>query len=125
MRDWWHWLLGFIAGSVLASYLTLSCAGAKAQSVPDLIDQAAAQEGIPWAARHLARIAWCESKWLPGAYNRSSGASGVFQFLPSTWAWASRAAGWPGSSPFDAVANVFSAAYLYRVGGPRHWVCAR
>jgi hypothetical protein len=100
------------------------CLPVGAQSVPELIDQAAAQEGISWAAGHLKRIAWCESKWWPLAYNRSSGASGVFQFLPRTWAWASRAAGWAGSSPFDAVANVFSGAYLYRVAGGRPWVCA-
>jgi hypothetical protein len=123
MKDWIHWALGFAAGAALASYLTLSCADAHGQSVPDLIDQAAAQEGIPWAAGHLRRIAWCESRFLAGAYNTRSGASGVFQFLPQTWNWASRAAGWAGSSPFDAVANVYAAAYLYRVGGPRHWVC--
>jgi soluble lytic murein transglycosylase-like protein len=119
-----NWLLGFVAGTVLASYVALSCSEAHGQSVPDLIDQAAAQEGIPWAAGHLRRIAWCESKFFPGAYNRSSGASGVFQFVPQTWAWTSRAAGWAGYSPFHAAANVFCAAYLYRVGGPRHWVCA-
>jgi hypothetical protein len=92
-------------------------------AVPELIDQAAAYEGIPWAAPALKRIAWCESRWFPGAYNRRSGASGLFQFIPSTWAYASRMAGFAGESPFAPVANVFSAAWLYRVGGPRHWSC--
>jgi Transglycosylase SLT domain len=124
MRDWWHWGLGFIAGSVLATFVTLSCATSHGQSVPELIDQAAAYEGIPWAAGHLKRIAFCESRFWPLAYNRSSGAAGVFQMLPSTWRWVSRASGWVGASVFDAVANVYGGAWLYRVGGPRHWVCA-
>lgn len=33
-----------------------------------------------------AKIAACESGGSPTAYNRSSGASGLFQFLRSTWA---------------------------------------
>jgi hypothetical protein len=114
----------FIGGLIAGAYLSAAAIQGHAQSVPDLIDRAASYEGIPWAAGHLKRIAWCESQWFPGAYNRSSGASGVFQMIPSTRAWVSRASGWAGWSPFDAVANVFSAAHLYRVGGPRHWVCA-
>ena len=122
-RDWWMWACGFCAGCVLASYVALSCGVGHTQSVPELIDQAATEWGIPWAAGHLRRISWCESKWFPGAYNRSSGAAGVFQFLPGTWRYASRAAGFGGASVFDAVANVWSATWLYRTDGPRHWVC--
>jgi hypothetical protein len=118
-----NWLLGFAAGCVLASYLTLSCATSHGQAIPDLIDRAAASEGIPWAARHLKDIAWCESRWFPGAHNRSSGASGVFQFLSQTWRYASVRAGWAGASVFDPVANVYTAAWLYRVHGPSQWVC--
>lgn len=125
---WLNWSLGFCAGAALATWLSLSCAVSGAQSVPgsavgELIDAAAAYEGIPWAAPAMRRIAWCESRWFPGAFNRVSGASGVFQFVARTWAWASRGAGWAGASPFDAVANVYSAAYLYRVGGAGHWSC--
>jgi hypothetical protein len=36
----------------------------------------------------------------------------LFQFIPSTWASSSAAAGFEGASPFDPTANVASAAYL-------------
>ena len=109
-------LLGYIAGCEHRASVGLT------QSVPELIDQAAADYGIPGAAPRLRAIAWCESRWFPGAFNRS-GASGVFQFMPATWRYASRMAGFWGASPFDAVANVWSAVWLYRAEGPRHWVC--
>ena len=122
-RDWWLWFLGLVTGAALASYVTLSCATGRAQSVPQLIDQAASEWGIPWAAGHLKRISWCESRWFPGAFNRSSGASGLFQFVPRTWGYASWAAGVGGASVFDAWANTTAAVWLYRTEGPRHWVC--
>ena len=37
--------------------------------------------GLSWALR----VANCESHYNPLAINRSSGASGLFQFMPSTW----------------------------------------
>ena len=75
--------------------------------------------GLPpaWAYR----VSWCESRWNPNAYNRWSGASGLFQFLPSTWA--STPQGRAGLSPFDPYANAAAAAWLYHAGGPRHWSC--
>ena len=57
-------------------------------------------------------IVWCESRGDPDAYNPYSGASGLFQFIPSTWATASVSAGYPGASVFDPVANTASAAWL-------------
>jgi hypothetical protein len=56
----------------------------------------------------------CESVGDPNAYNPYSGASGLFQFLPGTWAVASSKAGFAGVSPFDAEANTASAAWLTR-----------
>lgn len=57
-------------------------------------------------------IMWCESRGDAEAYNPYSGASGLFQFIPSTWASASASAGYSGASAFDAVANTASAAWL-------------
>ncbi|CAN5816683.1 hypothetical protein BH23ACT4_BH23ACT4_05610 [soil metagenome] len=57
-------------------------------------------------------IMWCESRGDPDAYNPYSGASGLFQFIPSTWASASVSAGYSGASVFDPVANTASAAWL-------------
>jgi hypothetical protein len=71
----------------------------------------------------------CESKGDPAAYNSRSGASGLFQFIPNTWNWASSNAGWAGASPFDPEANVAAAAWLVNWSLDRgndawaHWSC--
>jgi peptidoglycan hydrolase CwlO-like protein len=54
----------------------------------------------------------CESLGDPDAYNPYSGASGLFQFLPATWASTSPKAGFSGASPFDPEANMGTAAWL-------------
>ena len=64
-------------------------------------------------------VAWCESRYHPNSVNSSSGAAGLFQFLPSTWAFTPEHA----SSPFDPVANSLAAAWLYNRDGPSQWVC--
>jgi len=66
------------------------------------------------------RVAKCESNYNPYAVNRSSGASGLFQFLPSTWA----ASPYHASSPFDPTANAKAAAWLYQRSGAGQWVCS-
>jgi soluble lytic murein transglycosylase-like protein len=69
-------------------------------------------------------IIQCESLGDPNAYNPYSGASGLFQFLPGTWAVTSVKAGFGGTSVFDPEANVASAAWLtsyYRGLGLNPW----
>jgi uncharacterized protein YraI len=61
----------------------------------------------------------CESGLDPGAYNASSAASGLFQFLPGTWATTPYAA----SSIFDPTANANAAAWMWSVGRRGEWVC--
>ena len=58
------------------------------------------------------RIMQCESLGDPEAYNPYSGASGLFQFLPGTWAVISPKAGFSGASAFEAEANIATAAWL-------------
>jgi transglycosylase-like protein with SLT domain len=87
-------------------------------SIQDIILAAFAPLGAG-AQQWALRIAKCESGYNPNAVNRSSGASGLFQFLPSTWA----ALPWRASSPFDPVANSQAAAYYYQHSGPGPWVC--
>ncbi len=58
------------------------------------------------------QIMQCESLGDPDAYNPYSGASGLFQFLPSTWATTAPRAGYPGASPFEPEPNIASAAWL-------------
>ncbi|CAN5846155.1 hypothetical protein BH23ACT5_BH23ACT5_09380 [soil metagenome] len=71
----------------------------------------------------------CESGGDPEAYNPYSGASGLFQFLPSTWATTSPRAGFGGSAVFEAEANIGTAAWLSayyesRGSGPwAPWTC--
>ncbi len=70
------------------------------------------------------RIIDCESNGDPDAYNPYSGASGLFQFLPSTWASTAPKAGYPSSSPFEPEANIASAAWLanrYQELGLYYW----
>ncbi len=58
------------------------------------------------------RIIDCESNGNPNAENPYSGAAGLFQFLPSTWATTAPSAGYAGASVFDPEANIASAAWL-------------
>lgn len=66
----------------------------------------------------------CESNGDPDAVNPYSGAAGLFQFLPSTWASTAPKAGYPEASPYDPEANVASAAWLanrYEELGLYYW----
>lgn len=74
-------------------------------------------------------IVQCESRGDPDAVNPYSGASGLFQFMPGTWAVASVQAGVGDRSVFDGEANIIAASWLAeyyrdRVGEPwRPWSC--
>jgi transglycosylase-like protein with SLT domain len=70
---------------------------------------------VQWAIN----VAYCESRYHPNSVNTESGASGLFQFLPSTWSGTP----WSSQSPFDPVANAQAAAWLYSHYGPGRWVC--
>jgi peptidoglycan hydrolase CwlO-like protein len=76
-------------------------------------------------------IIQCESLGDAEAYNPYSGASGLFQFLPSTWAATSPKAGFEGAEPFDPVANIGTAAWLGKryedlgQGFWKPWSCRR
>ena len=86
--------------------------------VANAIDQTAGRYGV--SAPLMRRIAWCESRYFPGARN-PSGAVGLFQFLPSTWARAASGAGVWWATPFDPAPAIEAAAWLLRVEGPHHW----
>ncbi len=58
------------------------------------------------------RIINCESNGDPNAMNPYSGAAGLFQFIPSTWATTAPKAGYPNSSPYEPEPNTASAAWL-------------
>ena len=73
----------------------------------------------PAAVQWAMNVAWCESRYHPNSVNSDSGASGLFQFLPSTWSGTPYAK----LSPFDPRANSFAAAWLYSHYGPGRWQC--
>jgi len=85
-----------------------------------IIRDAAAAQGAD--AEQLLRVAYCESRFNPGAYN-ASGASGLFQFMPSTWAANSVRAGFAGASVFDPVASANVAAWMFARSQAFQWVC--
>jgi peptidoglycan hydrolase CwlO-like protein len=89
--------------------------------VRSMIQREFAPQG-PRIVNQALCVAQHESGFDPNAVNPSSGAAGVFQFLPSTWAAMSVAAGYPGSSAFDASANVAVAAWTEGRYGWSPWV---
>lgn len=69
----------------------------------------------------FARVAWCESRFKPTAKNSSSSASGVFQFLTSTWNYVASHTGY--NDVFNFYHNIYNAGWLWANDSPRHWVC--
>jgi transglycosylase-like protein with SLT domain len=68
----------------------------------------------------VACIIWVESHGNPSAVNRYSGASGLGQFLPSTWRTTPQ--GRAGYSVFDPVANRAAVEWMLAVGRGREFV---
>jgi hypothetical protein len=73
------------------------------------------QAALVWALR----VAWCESRYHPNSVNSDSGATGLFQFMASTWSGTP----WANQSRLDPVANANAAAWLYNRYGPGRWSC--
>lgn len=91
----------------------------KEKVVDEIIKQANAQ-GYP--SKRAITIASCESGFNPDAKNKYSTASGVFQFIKSTWL--STESGKAGISPFDYKANIKEAITLLANGGESHWTAS-
>jgi len=86
-----------------------------------IIRAAAEKYGV--SADTLLRVAYCESRYDPLAYNGILGASGLFQIIPGTWRANSVAAGYGGASVWDAVANANVAAWMFSRGQAGQWAC--
>jgi muramidase (phage lysozyme) len=89
------------------------------QEVIELIHHWADYFGVP--VEHPLRIARCESGLNTFAMNRTSSASGVFQFLSGTWA--NTYEGKAGLSVFDSDANIRAAIRHMSVHGYAAWEC--
>lgn len=87
------------------------------EEVIELIKSYAAQYGI--SADLPLRVARCESGYRWDAKNRTSSASGVFQYLSGTFA--NTPEGKQGLSAFDADANIRAAVRHMAVHGTSPW----
>ncbi len=106
--------------SAISTQSQSSSSAAQASTVSGSIPQMIYQVFGPYGSAAL-RVAQCESSLNPSATNSSSGAAGLFQFLPSTWATTSQAA----SSPYNAAANIRAAYEVFSRDGFswREWSC--
>ncbi|MDP9245272.1 MAG: G5 domain-containing protein [Chloroflexota bacterium] len=86
-----------------------------------IIRAAAAKYGVE--AETLLRVAYCESRYDPLAYNGILGASGLFQIIPGTWRANSVPAGYGGASVWDPVANANVAAWMFSKNQAGQWAC--
>ena len=75
----------------------------------------------PGAVAWANRVSACESGGSATAQN-PSGATGLFQFMPSTWA--STPQGQAGMSPTDPNASAQAAAWMYSQGRQSAWSCS-
>ncbi len=89
--------------------------------IASIIRDAAAKYGVD--PEQLLRVAYCESRYDPLAYNGILGASGLFQIIPGTWRANSAAATYGGASVWDPVANANVAAWMFAHGQARQWAC--
>ncbi len=87
------------------------------EEIIQIIYAAADQYGQP--REDMLRVARCESVLDPNAVNASSNASGLFQFLPSTW----ETTPYADQDIFDPVANAQAAAWMWSEGRRGEWVC--
>ena len=87
------------------------------QEIINLIYEAADYYGQ--SREDMLRVARCESLLNPSLIHPAYNASGLFQFLPSTWATT------PYASYYilDPVANAYAASWMWSVGRRGEWVC--
>ena len=99
--------------------------GTKPAPAPADIESVIRAAAVAWGAdpNQLLRVAWCESHYNPLAVNARSGAAGLFQFMPATWAANSVRAGYAGASVFDPVASANVAAFMFARGQAAQWSC--
>ena len=86
-----------------------------------IIRAAATKYGVD--PEQLLRVAYCESRYDPLAYNSILGASGLFQIIPGTWRVNSGPAGYAGASVWDPVANANVAAWMFSTNKSGQWAC--
>lgn len=81
--------------------------------VKSCLHRAAIHRGVSYSL--MLYLAWRESRYQPGATNSQSGAAGLLQFLPSTWAgsWNPYRARSPYSAKWNALAGALALSRGY------------
>ena len=85
--------------------------------IVSIIYAAADKYGQP--REDMLRVAMCESNLDPNAVNPASGTSGLFQFMPSTFA----STPYADQNIFDPYANANAAGWMWSVGRRNEWEC--
>ena len=118
----WAGRSGWVSAQYLAepgSTPAPSPGGSANQGIVDIIYAAADRWGQPRA--DMLRVARCESNLDPRAVNRSSGASGLFQFMPGTFAGTPN--GKRGEDIFNAYSSADAAGWMWANGRRNEWSC--
>ena len=84
-------------------------------AIEQIILSASERYGVSYG--WLLSVAKCESSLNPLAVNRSSGASGLFQFMPATFY------GHGGTDLWSAAQQANIAAKMFSIGESSEWVC--
>jgi len=71
----------------------------------------------------LYRVMICESGGNPTAKNKSSDASGLFQFMPNTFSSNAKRINLAGANIWNGEHQVQVAAYMFSIGQAKQWVC--
>jgi hypothetical protein len=106
-----------VAALILASTLLLSSVGDSDADVP--VEPEQVQAVVDVVEARLDCIAWFESRGDASARNPRSGAAGLFQFLPGTWAGTPQ--GRAGASVYDPLAARAAARWMLAQGRAREW----
>ena len=118
---------------------TTTTVPAGSSTFPEAVEQwrgLVAAHFAPARVDEALAIIECESRGDPNATNPTSGAAGLFQFIPSTWDWVAGETGldsYASGAPYDPTANTIAAAWLvqrsidtdYSKGPWGHWTCRR